>query len=227
MHMTRGWTWTRTAVAALALAVAAAAPAAADEIDSTKAGAANTVTSLLNYSTSGAIDLSGVTGANVISFNSVSDNQFTAPSSFSLGEFLVAPLPVGVSTSYNNTPFSVTYIPRSVDGKPLDFDPGSVLPTISGFLTGTVTGPSQIDVVATFKPVDKPAFQTGDFINTLSVLDAAVSLVPSTTNGGRTTAQGRIEIRAAPVPEPASVAVFLAALVGGLGLRRRVLARAS
>ena len=52
-----------------------------------------------------------------------------------------------------------------------------------------------------------------------------VDVAPFTTNGGRTSIQGRIEAVQMQVPEPASIAVFLVTLAGGLGLRRRALAR--
>ena len=70
-------------------------------------------------------------------------------------------------------------------------------------------------------------FRYNDPRVTLAILDAAVSLVPSSTNGGRTTAQGRNVVQQVPTnntPEPASIAVFLTA-IASVGLRRRALAR--
>ena len=100
--------------------------------------ASDSIRSFMEYSTSGQVGSTGVTGTPVISFNSVAAASFTAPSSFSLGEFLVAALPEGTSTSYSNTPFSITYLDQKVDG---------IVPTINetpvvlrGVLNGTVTG---------------------------------------------------------------------------------------
>ncbi len=88
-----------------------------------------------------------------------------------------------------------------------------------------MSGPDQSNVVATFDPISKPNFTTGGFGNTLSVLDPQVSLVPSTTNSGQTTAQAHLAVVAAPsssnqVPEPATIAFFLTT-IAGLGLRHR------
>jgi hypothetical protein len=178
---------------------------------------------LISYSTSGTIGLTGVSGPNVISFNSVATGDYDAPSSLSLGEFLVAPLAPEVSATYNNTPFSITYLTNSIDGSPPVPNESPI--TVTGFLSGSITGASQSNVVATFNPLETPDFRTGDFNNTFRILDAAVSLVPSSTNGGRTTAQGRNTVTPVPaVPEPASVAVFLTA-IAGVGLRRRGRAR--
>jgi hypothetical protein len=182
---------------------------------------------LISYSTSGTIGLTGVTGPNIISFNSVATGDYDAPSSLSLGEFLVAPLAPGVSSTYTNTPFSITYLTNSIDGAPPV--PNQTPITITGTLSGTVTGSGQSNVVATFNPLSTTTFRTGGYNNSFQISDATVSLVPSTTNGGRTTAQSRNSVTAVPapppqVPEPASIAVFLTA-AAGLGLRRRTRTR--
>ena len=93
-------------------------------------------------------------------------------------------------------------------------------------LNGTITGDTQSSVTATFNldPNNLPTFQVGDFIAQITKLDP-VDIAPFTTNGGRTSIQGRIDAIQSRVPEPASIAVFLVALAGGLGLRRRALAR--
>ena len=92
-----------------------------------------------------------------------------------------------------------------------------------GTLNGTITGASQSSVVAKFDPIANPTFLTGDFINTLSFTDNPLSLVPSTTNTGRASAQAYLTTETR-VPEPTSIALFLTTLAG-LGVRHRVRTR--
>ncbi len=169
----------------------------------------DSINRFMTYSTSGSIDPID-NGPNVVSFSSVSDSSFTAPSSFSLGEFVTAPLPDGASVSYDDVPFQITLRPTdAVDDI-----------TLTGVLNGSITGASQNDITATFDAQEPIAFETVDGAqNLLTVLDTSLSLVPSTTNRGRTTAQARVVVTA--IPEPATVAIFVAALVG-VGLRRRI-----
>ena len=211
MRMTRGWTALRTTVAALGIATLAASGADA--------------AALMSYSTVGStIDSTGVTGVGAISLNTVNGGSFSNPSSFSLGEFQVAELPEGTTTSYENTPFHFTFQSKTIDGvEPI---PNGTPVVVSGMLNGTVTGGSQSTVVATFNPAPMPTFQTGLYTNTLTIPDVSLSLVPSTANGGRTTAQAYLTAtaNAPPVPEPTTIALFLTTLAG-LGLRHRVRAR--
>ena len=253
MHTTRKRATWRTMVGALGLCAATAGGLRADTMDSTATGtdmnvlavvsagveaeagtvriqtAANTpivtpvINSVMQYGTSGSIGTTGITGPNVISFVPEQSGTVTTPSSFSLGTFVVGFLPPGQTTSYVNTPFSITYTTQQVNG--VEPDPNQSPVTISGVLNGSVFGPSQSDVTATFKKMTKPSFITGDYLNTLSVLDPKIALVPSTTNFGRTTAQGSLQVSPAPVPEPTTIALFVAA-IAGVGLRRRFARRA-
>jgi hypothetical protein len=64
---------------------------------------------------------------------------------------------------------------------------------------------------------------TGNFLNTLSFTDNPLSLVPSSTNNGHTSAQAHLSTETR-VPEPTSIALFLTTLAG-LGVRHRVRAK--
>lgn len=219
-----GWAGLRWTLATLALGTVMARGAAADVIDSAAAqaeaaaaAAAPVVTDMM-YATSGSIGMTGVTGANVISFIPEAASAFSTPSAFSLGTFVVGYLPPGAKTTYDKTPFTITYTALKLNGKEPTKNETPI--TISGFLNGTVAGPSTSSVVATFSPISDPRFNLDDYVNRISVLDPQVALVPSTTNGGRTTAQAHLRVVAAPIPEPTTIALFATTLVG-LGLRRR------
>jgi len=216
MRITRGWTGLRIAVVALSLGawLAPDARSAALRTDS--------ISSQMNYSTLGNVDSTGVVGTPIISFDGVKNETFTAPSAFSLGAFQVAGLPGGSSTEYNNTPFHLTLMVNQLDGQtPV---PNETPIVVNGFLNGKVTGSGQSSVVATFDTSTLKDFVTGSFKDTLNVFDNPLSLVPSTTNDGRTTAQAQIivsEVHNPPaIPEPTSISIFLTA-IAGYGLRRR------
>jgi hypothetical protein len=219
MRMTQGWTGLRTAVVALGLFAGASTGANAD--------------SILSYSTAGSIDASvsndGVTGANVISFVPITSASVDANSNVSLGFFQVAAESGSASTTYNNTPFSITYVPGSIDGNAITGQAA----TITGDLNGTVTGSNFSTVVATFTSLTSPSSQVVDGNNlvtsTLSIPQGSLFLVPSLSNNGESTAEGSVvstgvPVNETPAPEPSTIALFLST-VGGLGLRKYVLGR--
>ena len=105
MHMTQGWTGLRTAVIALGLFACASAGARAD--------------SILTYSTAGSIDT--VTKRRCYR----AQHDQLCPDHECHGRRQLEHLPgrfpgtgqsAGQSTTYNNTPFSITYSPASIDG---------------------------------------------------------------------------------------------------------------
>jgi hypothetical protein len=209
MRMTQGWTGLRFAVIALGLFTSASTSTKAD--------------SILGYGTAGAIDASlptdGVTGANVISFVPITSAQVETTSNVPLGFFQVAALAADQSTTYDNTPFSITFVPSTLNGITL-VNPGTV--KISGVLNGVVTGPNQSSVVATFNTPSSGSFQLGSTSSTLSIPQTSLLLVPSSAGNGETTVAGIITSVA--TPEPSTIALFLST-VGGLGLRKYVLRR--
>jgi hypothetical protein len=215
MRTTQGWTGLRTAVIALGLFAWTTAGAKAD-----------TISNLLEYSTAGSVDTSiGVTGANVISYIPITGATIDPSSNLPLGSFQVAALPTGQSTTYSNTPFSITVLPSAFNNVPLN-DATPV--TVAGTLNGTVTGKYQSSVNVSFKPV-AGTMQFAGATSTLNILQNDQKLLVPASAGGTTTLEGTIKTSGfpnppAPVPEPSTIALFLST-VGGLGLRKFVLAR--
>jgi len=216
MRMTQGWTRLRTAVIALGLIAWTTTGAKADAISN-----------LLDYSTAGSVDTSiGVTGANVISYIPVTNAQIDPSSNLPLGSFQVAALPTGQSTTYNNTPFSITFAPSSYNNIALT---DSTPVTVTGTLSGQITGSYKSSVNVAFNPIANGAFQLAGASSTLNMLQKDQKLLVPASAGGTTTLEGIIKTAGsgnpeAPVPEPSTIALFLST-VGGLGLRKYVLAR--
>jgi hypothetical protein len=207
MRISCRWTGLRTLALAMGLVFCTAASGEASAI--------------INYSTAGSIDSTGVSGPGVISFVPVTSGLFNSPSAFSLGDFQVAPLPDGQTTTYTNVPFHITFLANKVNGTAPD--PNETPIQVSGVLNGTVTGANQAEVVATFNPIANANFMTGKLSNTLSIIDSPLSLVPSTTNNGQTSAQAglKTEDTSNPIPEPTSIALFVTTLAG-LGIRQQI-----
>jgi hypothetical protein len=214
MRMTQGWNGLRFAVIALGLIAWTTTGAKADAISN-----------LLEYSTAGSVDTSvGVTGPNVISYVPITNAQIDATSNLPLGSFQVAGV-AGQTTTYANTPFSVTFVPSQYGGTALN---NSSEVTVSGTLNGQVTGPYESSVKVSFNPLANGSFQLAGASSTLSMDQNDQKLLVPSSAGGTTTLEGMITTVGgnpeAPVPEPSTIALFLST-VGGLGLRRYVLAR--
>jgi hypothetical protein len=214
MRMTRGWTGLRTAVIALGIIAWTTTGAKADP--------------LLTYSTvvpvgQGVVGGDTVTGTNVISLVPATNFSVDPTSYVSLGSFQVAAPPTGTTTTYNATPFSLTFLPATYNGVAIS---DTTPPVISGTLTGTVTG-QQSTVVATFNPTATGSFELGSTSSSVSIPFSQLPLVPA-SDGGTTTIEGLITPGAPGaeqgVPEPSTIALFLST-IGGLGLRRFVLNR--
>jgi hypothetical protein len=215
MRMTRGWTGLRTAVIALGLLVGNA--------PRTDAAATTSTPDLLQYSVAGIVGNTGITGNNVISYVPVQNAEIDPTSNIPLGSFQVAPLPVGSMTTYQNTPFTLTYVPTEFNGSPLTDTPV----TVTGTLTGSVSGPYQSSVQVTFDPLTTNGFQLAPGSSSeLNLLPGDQKLLVPASAGGITTMEGQIATTGlpTPAPEPSTIALFLST-VCGLGLRRYVQVR--
>ena len=212
MQMTQGCTRLRSAVVALGFFAWATTAAMADGI--------------LTYSTSGFVNgQTGVTGPGAITYESITNAAVDTTSNLPLGQFQVAALGAGQKAVYDNTPFSFTVLPADYNGTPLaNFTPL----TVTGVLNGTLSGNSKSNVIATINPIANNTFELGGATSTLAGLPNKLLLVPASA-GGTTTLEAAISTAGlinpqAPVPEPSTIALFLST-VGGLALRRYVLAR--
>jgi hypothetical protein len=207
--MTKGWTGLRIAVIAVGLLVGHARLAQADNI--------------LNYTTAGGPGTTGITGAGpVISFVPVQNASIDTESNISLGTFVVAGLTSGESTTYTDTPFTLSLIPNSFNGNALNDSPVQ----LTGLISGTVSSNNQSDVNITFNPISDPTFAIGLGTGTLNLSNMKDALVPSNDNNGETTLQASIATSGniSETPEPSTIALFLST-VCGLGLRRYVQSR--
>lgn len=217
MRRSRGWTGLAAWMIALGVVAAAAGGAQASPV-------------LLNYDTLGStISTTGTTGldsgaASPIQFVPATGGFFLSPSSFSLGAFQASALADGKSVTYNNTPFNIKLTADQLNSQS-GFQPNETPISISGVLNGTLSGANQSTVVATFTNPGDPGytFATGLYQNTMKISDSPLTIVPSTTNNGLTTAQAVLTASSytAPVPEPATMVLF-AATIAGFGLRRKL-----
>jgi hypothetical protein len=215
MRKTKGWTGLRNAVIALGLIAGSSQLAKADQMP--------TPANLLNYHVAGAIGTTGITGENVVSFVPIVDAAIDPTSNIPLGSFQVAPLPVGETTTYSNTPFTLTFVPTAFSGNTLNETPLS----LSGTLNGMLSGPYQSSVQVSFNPIMQNGFSlTSGSTSTLGLLPNDEKLLVPSSAGGNTTLEGQIVSSGLPTPspEPSTIALFLS-MVGGLGLRKYVQGR--
>ncbi len=221
MRRIRGWTGLKASVVALGLVA-------------TLAGSAQAAP-MMTYDTIGStIGSSTVADPGAITFTPVTGASFLAPSALSLGAFQIQPVADGQTATYNNVPFTITLNSTMVGGAAPN--PNTTPVSITGMLNGTVSGPNQANIIATFnQPAattnpdgtvnSDPGYQfvTGLYSNTLHVADNPLHLVPSSSNSGETSVQALLtnSVVTAPVPEPSTLLLF-AATAAGLGLRRQI-----
>jgi hypothetical protein len=193
------------------------------------------------YTTTATITATGVTGTPVVAFKTVGDasqgvfNSFDLNSNVNLGAFVISANPQGVTTTYKDTPFTITYTPAAITGAGATTQFPNTAILIHGFLDGSVTGKGSSTLQAHFTSLDSPVFSTagGTYLSTISIANNPLSL-PSFSAGGETTIQGLVTTSPADpgsvppplggsqnAPEPTTLVILATSLVG-FGLRRRL-----
>ncbi|WP_435009445.1 PEP-CTERM sorting domain-containing protein [Tundrisphaera lichenicola] len=188
-----------------------------------------TLTSEIDFKTDGTIDSTGVTGPSIVHFEGT-DSSLTTGSSFELGRFVIDPLPNGSQTTYDHTPFELTFTPRSVDGVAV---PDATPVVLRGLISGTIDGGGTSNAHYWIDRLTYPLEETPPFPSyvdpfpagnlTASIFDApgASTRLPSSTEGGSMALRAVIQAVPSPepVPEPGPMALF--ACVAGLAALRR------
>lgn len=206
------------AFTALLLVLGLAGGSFADAINTTP------VTSF-GFTTSGQIGSEGVTGFNAISFKSQADPIWGTTGSRYLGQFLSAPMPPGVSTTYNNTPFSISLLPLGIQYNDTWYTSSLQPVVLKGRLNGTVSGAEYSSVVASFDPVNPWAdIVQGGLPNANTFLSGIgpILLKGGSTTDATMTWQPVANPAPVPVPEPSTIAIFASGLaIAWLGRSRR------
>jgi hypothetical protein len=105
------------------------------------------------FTTSGQVGNEGVSGFNTISYQSQPDPIWGTTGNRFLGKFLVGPLPDGISTTYTNTPFSISVLPSALQVNDVWYRDDLQPVVLKGRLNGMITGTGYSNVVASFDPV--------------------------------------------------------------------------
>ncbi len=170
----------------------------------------NPISNQITFSTTGTVGTQGITGTPVVSFQGVSGGTLTTGSPFDLGQFAIANLPAGASTTYDHTPFELTFKVLSVNG--VAVSPNETPITIPGWLYGSLDSGASIRLVAGagdfIMPVDGlpfgtivPPFVTGSYTNYLLQISGDATL-PIQAELNQTYS----------IPEPSTVAFFASSI---------------
>ena len=190
---------------------------------SLSAGAIASVPSF-GFTTSGQIGSSGITGFNTISYQSQADTIWGTTGNRYLGKFLVGPLPEGLSTTYADTPFSISVLPAALQVDDVWYKNDLQPIVLTGRLNGSITGTTYSNVVASFDPVSPwvdivkggvPGNQTF-LAGTGPVLVSAGTTTDAYMNWALVPSASPV-----PVPEPTTFMIIASGLTIGLLARKR------
>ena len=211
-------------------AIRVAAVVALSFVASNRSAQSSGITANIDYGTTGTIESGGITGAPVVSFQGVSGGTMSTDGpTFDLGRFVVAPLPTGTSTTYNGTPFDITFMANGVNGVPM----GNSTPVdLRGTFFGTITGGTTSTLLvymddlarpAVYPPINNfPTFQIGNLLSSINDTPHGGVGFSIAASGGSMTLQAAL-VDVEVVPEPSTVAIF--GCITGLVFLRRLRGR--
>ena len=136
----------------------------------------------------------------MISYVPVTNAMIDPTSNIPLGSFQVAPLPAGQTTTYNNTPFTLTFDPTSFNGTSFQGYASSTIRriTVTGTLNGIGDRPVSIGragqqlAVSYGSPTNNGFQLTPGSSSTLNLLPGDQKLLVPSSAGGITTMEGEI-----------------------------------
>ena len=184
----------------------------------------NTAVPSFGFTTSGQIGSDGVTGFNAISFRSQADPIWGTTGSRYLGQFLTAPMPPGLTTTYNNTSFSISLLPvgLQLDG---NWYTQNLQPIVlKGRLNGTLNGTDYSNVVATFDPVNPWVDIVQGGLSGSTTFLSGIGPFVIKSNGTTDATMSWLTLAnpsPVPVPEPSTLAIFASSLAVAWAARRR------
>lgn len=193
--------------------------------------------SAITYNTGGSVTPAGfkqpdgsLVGPGVVGVAGVTGGSFDLPGTIALGSLVVTPSSNGMSSTYTDVPFSISFNAPDLyrtSGSGDDITVYNNVFTLTGHLDGTVRADGQADLTATvdgFSPlVNYPVTPGWHYVDglpfSMSDLTTAPTFHLTTPAGG-----GSVAIDVQAVPEPSTLA-FAGAVLAGLLLRRRSLRR--
>lgn len=167
----------------------------------------------LGLTTSGQIGSEGISGINALSYISQTDTAWGTTGTRYLGQFLMAPLPNGVTTTYNNTPFSISILPAGLNVDDTWYTQNLEPVVLKGTLNGSVVAGGYSSVVATFNPVDPwvdivqggvPGYQT--------FLTGVGPFIVNSNGTSNVSMNWMMVANPVPVPEPSTLIVVTSGL---------------
>jgi len=175
----------------------------------------------LGFTTSGQIGTEGVSGFNALSFLSQSQPIWGTTGSRYLGQFISAPLPPGVTTTYQNTPFSISILPTGLNYEDTWYTKDLQPIVLKGRLNGTLSAGGFSNIVASFDPIDPWVdIVKGGIKGTETFL---TGIGPFLVGGAGSTnvMMNWALLTASPVPEPSTLVVIASGLTLACFARRR------
>lgn len=184
----------------------------------------NTAMTSFGFTTSGQIGSEGVTGFSAISFRSQADPIWGTTGTRYLGQFLTAPMPPGLTTTYNNTSFSISLLPVGLQLDGTWYTQNLQPIVLKGRLNGSITGSDYSNVVATFDPVNPWVDIVQGGVPGSTTFLSGIGPFVIKSNGTTDASMSWLTLAnpsPVPVPEPTTLAIFASGLVIAWAARRK------